>query len=103
MIELYFTPMACSLAARITLEEAAIPANYIQVDRNTKRAGPSNDDFHLVSSMGLVPALRCNDGSVLTENSAILQYIADLAPVAELAPPRNSSERYVLQSERNMP
>lgn len=85
-MDLYFSPLACSMASRIVLYEARAEARFIEVDPKTKRT-PDGEDFFAVNPLGLVPALRTNDGEVLTENAAILQYIADAHPNAELAPP----------------
>jgi glutathione S-transferase len=84
-MELYFTPMACSLATRIAFYEAGATATYTEVDSKTKRTG-SGDDYREINPLGLVPALRTDDGEVLTENAAILQYVAARFPEARLAP-----------------
>ena len=82
-MDLYFSPLACSLASRIALYEAGLSANYVRVkDRKT----PEGRDFHEINARGQVPALRMDDGEVLTENVAVLEYIADLKPEAKLAP-----------------
>jgi glutathione S-transferase len=88
-MDLYFSPLACSLASRIAMYEAGLPANYLRVkDKKT----PDGADFLAVNSRGQVPALRADDGEVLTENVSILEYIADLKPEAKLAP-TNARER----------
>jgi glutathione S-transferase len=84
MTTLYFSPLACSLATRIALYEAGMPATFVEVDGSTKRTADGRD-FHAVHPLGLVPALELDDGSVLTENAAILQYVAEQSTVA-LAP-----------------
>jgi len=84
-MELYFAPLACSLATRIALYEAGEPARYTQADTETKKLSDGSD-FFAVNPMGQVPALRLKDGSILTENTAILQYVADRLPHAQLAP-----------------
>jgi glutathione S-transferase len=84
-MRLYFSPLACSLATRITLYEAGLDAELVEVDPKTKKT-KDGSDFCAVHSLGLVPALRLDDGELLTENAAILQYVADLAPGAGLAP-----------------
>lgn len=93
MIELYFRPMACSLASRIALEEAGVEARYVRVDLVTKRVLDGDGDFRAITAKGRVPALRLEDGRVLTENAAVLHHIGDLNPDAGLAPPRGSFER----------
>ncbi|MGH8240013.1 MAG: glutathione binding-like protein [Steroidobacteraceae bacterium] len=85
-MELYFAPLACSLATRIALYEAGAPARYVQADTHTKKLADGSD-FFAVNPMGQVPALRLDDGSILTENTAVLQYVAERFPSARLAPP----------------
>jgi glutathione S-transferase len=94
-MELYFAPLACSLATRIALYEAGAPARYTQADTHTKKL-LDGSDFFAVNPMGQVPALRLDDGSVLTENTAILQYVAEQFPQARLAP-ASGRERNRLQ------
>jgi len=84
-MDVYFSPLACSMASRIALYEAGSAANFIEVDPKTKRT-LDGADYFAVNPLGLVPAIRTDDGEVLTENAAILQYIADMAPAAGLAP-----------------
>jgi glutathione S-transferase len=83
-MDLYFSPLACSLATRIALYEAGVAANYLEVDPKTKKVRNDGSDFIAVNPLGLVPALRTDDGLVLTENAAILQYVADRFPQAGL-------------------
>jgi len=97
MPELYFRPFACSLASRIALLEAGIEADYHQVDLASHRVVADGNDYFVISPKGQVPALRRDDGSLLTEGSAVLQWIADQRPSAELAPPPGHAERYRLQ------
>lgn len=84
-MQLYFAPLACSLATRIALYEAGADAAYIPVDLRTKRLADGSD-FFAVNPMGQVPVLRTDDGMVLTENTAVLQHVADSYPDACLAP-----------------
>jgi glutathione S-transferase len=79
-MELYFSPLACSMATRIALYEAGADANYLEVDPRTKRVQRDGADFFAINPLGLVPALRTDDGTVLTENAAILQYVAERFP-----------------------
>jgi glutathione S-transferase len=85
-MKLYFSPLACSMATRIALYEAGAEASFVRVDLKTKRVADGSD-FHAVNPMGQVPALRIEGGEVLTENAAVLQYVADRHPAAGLAPP----------------
>jgi len=84
-MDLYFSPLACSLATRVALYEAGAEANFLEVDPKTKVVRKDGSDFHKVNPLGLVPALRTDDGAVLTENAAILQYVADQFPKAGIA------------------
>lgn len=82
-MDLYFSPLACSLASRIALYEAGTEARFIEVDPKSKRTH-DGADYREIYPLGLVPLLRLDDGSLLSENAAILQYIAALHPQAEL-------------------
>ena len=83
-MDLYFSPLACSMATRIALYEAGEAATYLEVDPKTKRVQNDGSNFRAVNPLGLVPTLRTDDGAVLTENAAILQYVADRFPKAGL-------------------
>jgi glutathione S-transferase len=92
-MKLYYAPGACSLAPHIAAREAGLPVELEKVDlRNKKTAG--GEDFSAVNPKGYVPALRMEDGSVLTEAAAILQYVGDRAPASGLLPAAGSTERY---------
>ncbi|WNG17877.1 glutathione binding-like protein [Cystobacter fuscus] len=84
-MQLYFSPLSCSMATRIAFYEAGEDATFIEIDPKTKltRDGKNFRDIH---PLGLVPTLRTDDGGILTENAAILQYVADFFPKAKLAP-----------------
>ncbi len=84
-MDLYFSPLACSLATRITFYEAGVEARYFEVGTKQKRVSDGTD-FLLVNPLGQVPVLRTDDGDLLTENAAILPYVADHFPAAGLAP-----------------
>ena len=86
-MELFFSPLACSMSARIALAEAGATATFLEVDPASKRLLKTGEDYRAINPLGYVPALRLDDGTVLTENSAILQYIAEEYPDAQLAPP----------------
>jgi glutathione S-transferase len=94
-MKLFTRPGTCSLATDIALREAAISFELVKVSRHT---GKTSDgvDFNEINSKGYVPALLLDSGEVLTENAALLQYIADLNPAAKLAPPLGTLERYRL-------
>jgi glutathione S-transferase len=82
-MDLYFAPLACSMATRIALYEAGGAATFIQVEGKTKRL-PDDGDFRDVNPLGQVPVIRTDQGPLLTENSAILQYVARRHPEAKL-------------------
>jgi glutathione S-transferase len=87
-MNLYFAPLACSLASRISLYEVGAPAaatQFSQVDTRAKRLADGGD-FYAVNPMGQVPVLRTDEGRLLRENSAVLQYLAEKFPAARLAP-----------------
>ena len=91
-MDLYFSPLACSMATRIALYEAGADATYLEVDPKTKVVLRDGSDFRPVNPLGLVPTLRTDDGVILTENAAILQYVADRFPDAHIAS-ESASER----------
>jgi glutathione S-transferase len=93
-MDVYFSPLACSLASRITLYESGQEASFQRVDTKAGKT-ESGEDYRSINPKGLVPALRTDDGMVLTENAAILQYLADRKPEAGLAP--GGFARYQLQ------
>jgi glutathione S-transferase len=84
VMKLYFSPLACSLATRISLYEAGADASFEEVDSKTKKT-ESGIDFRTIHPLGLVPTLA-HEGLILTENAAILQHVAELFPDAGLAP-----------------
>ncbi|HVO48579.1 MAG TPA: glutathione transferase GstA [Steroidobacteraceae bacterium] len=94
-MKLYLVPGACSLASDIALREAGIAFDSARVDMRTKKVDGA--DFTQINPKGYVPALQLDDGQVLTENVAVLQYIADRNPSAKLAPAAGTLERYRLQ------
>ncbi|MFN3521488.1 MAG: glutathione binding-like protein [Phenylobacterium sp.] len=95
-MDLYYSPLACSLASRITVYEAdaADRVSLHRVDTRAKRTA-DGADYLAINPKGQVPALRTDDGEVLTENAAILPYLADQFPGAGLAP-ASGLERYRL-------
>jgi glutathione S-transferase len=95
-MKLYFSPGACSLSAHITAREADIDLVLERVDiKNKKLRG--GGDFLAINPKGYVPALELDDGQILTEVAAIVQYLADLRPATRLAPPSGTMARYRLQ------
>jgi glutathione S-transferase len=94
-MKLYYMKGACSLASYISLNEAGIKFEPIKVDHGTRKT-PDGEDFNAINTKGYVPALRLDNGELLTENVAVLQYIADLNPASKLAPAAGTLERYRL-------
>lgn len=95
MLKLYYSPGACSLASHIALCEAGLKFEIAQVDR-AKKVPSTGEDYLQVTAKGYVPALRLDDGAVLTEGTAILPYIADRNPASTLAPAAGTLARYRL-------
>ena len=95
-MKLYYLPGACSLSPHIVANEAGIPLTLDKVDRATKVTA-SGENYLEVNPKGYVPAIRLDDGEVLTEGPVIVQYLADLKPESGLAPPNGTLARYRLQ------
>lgn len=99
-MKLYYTPGVCSQSVHIALNEAGIDHTIEKVDLAEKTT-ESGADFTQINPLGYVPALELEDGDVLLEAPAILQYIADLKPETGLAPANGTRERVRLQAELN--
>ena len=99
-MKLYFAPGACSLSPHISLLEAGQKFEAEKVDLGSKKTA-SGKDFNAISPNGYVPALQLDDGTVITEGPAIVQYIADQAPEKKLAPANGTLARYKLQETLN--
>lgn len=97
-MKLYYLPGACSLSPHIVAREAGLDLTLDKVDHASKRTA-AGEDFLAVNPKGYVPALRLDDGDVLTEGAVIVQYLADQRPDAGLLPAAGSRARYhVLES-----
>ena len=92
-MELFASPMACSLASHITALEADLPVKVRFIENKKTDDGR---DFFEIAANGYVPALRLDDGTVLNEGASVLQYLADRKPDAGLAPAWGTLERYQL-------
>jgi glutathione S-transferase len=99
-MKLYFSPGACSLSPHIALREAGLEFELDRVDFASKQTR-GGEDFFAVNPKGLVPTLRLDNGEVLTEGPAIVQYIADLRPESGLAPAAGTMARVRLQEALN--
>ncbi len=94
-MKLYYSPGACSLAPHIVAREAGLPVTLEKVNL-ANRTTETGANFATINPKGYVPAVALDDGSVLTEAAAILQYLADQQPSAGLAPANGTTERYRL-------
>ena len=99
-MKLYYAPDSCSLSPHIVLREMAIEFELVKVDNRSKLTADGRD-FLTINPKGYVAALELNDGKILTEGPAILQYLADLKPERGLAPRADSWERVRLQEWLN--
>jgi glutathione S-transferase len=99
-MKLYYFRGACSLSPHIVLLEAGLPFTTVKIDSKTKKT-ENGEDYLAVNSKGAVPALQLDDGRVLTEGPAIVQYIADQKPESGLAPRAGTFERYQLMEILN--
>lgn len=99
-MKLYFSPGACSLSPHIVLREAGLAFDMEKVDLRSKQTA-SGADYLRINPKGAVPALQLDDGQVLTEGPALVQYLADLVPDKGLAPAAGSMERYRLMEWLN--
>jgi glutathione S-transferase len=99
-MKLYYSPGACSLSPHIALLEAGLPYDLVKVDLRAKKL-ENGDDYLKVNPKGQVPALALDNGQLVTEGPVIVQMIADKARDKNLAPPRDTDERYRLQEWLN--
>jgi glutathione S-transferase len=96
-MKLYFSPGACSLSPHIILQESGLPFTVEKVDLRSKQTA-SGADYMSINPKGYVPALETDEGVVLTEGPAIVQYLADKVPEKNLAPANGTLERYQVMS-----
>ena len=94
-MKLYYSPGACSLSPHIALLEADLPYDLVKVDLRAKTL-ENGDDYLKVNPKGQVPALALDSGELVTEGPVIVQMIADKAAGMNLAPARDTAERYKL-------
>jgi glutathione S-transferase len=99
-MKLYYSPGACSLSPHIALLEAGLPYDLVKVDLKAKQL-ENGDDYLKVNPKGQVPALGLDSGELVTEGPVIVQMIADKVSAKNLAPARDSAERYKLQEWLN--
>ena len=99
-MKLYYSPGACSLSPHIVAREAGIDVELVQTDLKTKHTADGGD-FTAVNGKGYVPTLQLDNGQVLTEGPAIVQYLADQKPDSGLVPAAGTMERYRVQEWLN--
>jgi glutathione S-transferase len=99
-MKLYYAPGVCSLSPHIVLEEAGLKHSLVKTDIRAKKL-EGGSDYTAVNPLGYVPALELDDGTILTEGPAIVQYLADKVPEKKLAPANGTPARYRLQSWLN--
>jgi glutathione S-transferase len=99
-MKLYITPGACSLSPHIVMREAGIAGDIERVDLREKKTA-AGGDYAKINPKGYIPALQLDDGQLLTEGTAIVQYLADQKPDSGLAPKAGTVERYRLQEWLN--
>ncbi len=92
-MKLYYKPGACSLSPHIILRESGVDFSLVKVDLIAKKT-EAGDDFLKINPKGQVPTLLLDDGSVLTEGVAIVQFLADKVPDRQLLAPAGSMTRY---------
>jgi glutathione S-transferase len=99
-MKLFYSSGACSLSPHIVLLEAGIPFTMEKIDLRTKKTAQGTD-YLSINAKGAVPALQLDDGQLLTEGPAIVQYLADQKPDSGLAPRAGTFERYRLMELLN--
>ena len=100
-MKLYYSPGACSLSPHIVAREAGISIDLQKVDLKTKTLADGGASYVAVNAKGYVPALGLDDGTLITEGPAIVQYMADQKPDSGLAPKAGTAERLRLQEWLN--
>lgn len=99
-MKLYFSPGACSLSPHIVLQELGMQYDTEKVNLADKKTA-SGGDYRQINAKGYVPALQLDNGDVLTEGPAIVQYLADQMPEKQLVPKAGTMERYHLMEWLN--
>jgi glutathione S-transferase len=95
-MKLFYSPGACSLSPHIVAREAGIDLTLEKVDTAAKKFA-GDQDYYAINPKGYVPAIQLDDGQVLTEGPAIVQYLADRKPDSALVPAAGTMERYRVQ------
>ena len=95
-MKLYYSPGACSLAAHIILNEINVDFDLERVNLKTHKT-EKGADYYAINPKGYVPALEINPGLILTENVAILPFLAQHDPKQDLIPPSGLGRAKVLE------
>lgn len=95
-MKLYYSPGACSLSPHIVSREVGIPVDLVKVDTKTHKTEDGRD-FYTINPRGYVPVLELDDGTVLREGPALVQFLADKVPASGLAPAAGTMDRVHLQ------
>lgn len=99
-MKLYYAPNTCSLSPHIVLRELKLEFELVKVNNRSKITADGRD-FCTINPKGYVAALELDDGQILTEGPAIVQYLADLKPEYGLVPPADSWDRVRMQEWLN--
>jgi len=100
-MKLYYLLESCALASHIVANEVGVAVQAERIDFATKTVVSSGADFLAINPKGYVPALQLDDGEVLTESAAVLQYLAGLKPEAGLFPAAGTLARVRVQEALN--
>lgn len=92
-MKLFYAPGSCSMASHITLEESGIPYETTRVNLKEKKTA-DGQNYLAINPKGYVPCVQLEDGTVLTENTALLPYLGELNPDSGLMPTGGSRESY---------
>ena len=95
-MKLYYSPGACSLSPHIALQEAGLAFELVMASTKSHKL-QDGTDYYTINPLGYVPLLELDDGTTLREGPAIVQYVADQAPLKNLAPANGTLPRYRLQ------
>lgn len=95
-MKLYYSPGACSLSPHIVSREACIPIELVKVDTKAHKTRDGRD-FYEINPRGYVPVLELDDGTILREGPALVQFLADQVPASGLAPAAGTMDRVHLQ------
>ncbi|KAF1050166.1 glutathione transferase GstA [Xylophilus sp.] len=95
-MKLYYSPGTCALSPHIVLRESGIAFEPVKVSLKDHQYADGRD-YYEINPLGYVPVLELDDGTRLREGPAIVQYIADRAPLKNLAPASGTLARYRVQ------